>query len=273
MTGSEKSRGSRALARGGAWRDLVLAGLPMVLICAATIASVPLAGAAGESPAPAEPGVLPLSSVEHRPSEAAQSLRAGDAKAWEEVPETVLKLNRTPPLYDGDPMDRGTSPPTRVAVVRVDSSLLLRIQWEDDSDDAIPPPRRLPDVGADGIYKQHSRGLDQFTDAVCVMVPRERGPRQQYPPLMMGGREDPVDLFYWHQERGFQWLGAHGRASTASTGHEVEGSARRWERGWSVVFELTGVAPRTPISFAVWNGSEQQRDGLKYYSPWYEVGR
>ena len=217
-----------------------------------------------------EPGVLSIP-VTRSPQETIPSLRRGDEGAWDTVSETAVKLSRTPPLYEGDPLDDGARPRARVAIVRTDSLLLLRIRWSDPVADEPAEPIRRPDGGDPSIYKAHSRDLVTFADAVCVMLPRRRGRHGSYPSQMMGERGAPVDLFYWSSERGFRRLNAHGRATTAPGEEAPKGAVLRGDEEWSVVFELKGIDPHTPIAFAVWDGGRDQRDGLKYFTPWYEV--
>ena len=51
----------------------------------------------------------------------------------------------------------------------------------------------------------------------------------------------------------------------------VQGTAVRDGDGWTVTLVVPKVSKGTPISFAVWDGARQQRDGLKFYSLWYEA--
>jgi DMSO reductase family type II enzyme heme b subunit len=88
---------------------------------------------------------------------------------------------------------------------------------------------------------------------------------------MMGEPGEPVDLYYWHHVKGFQHLQAAGRGTTGPTGETIPGKARRTANGWSVIFQLPVPVTATPFAFATWDGDKSHRDGLKYFSLWYEV--
>lgn len=191
--------------------------------------------------------------------------------AWQGVAEAPLWLNRTPPLYEGDPLDDGYRPAARVALIRCPEALLVRLTWSDSTESLPKPPERVPDAGQASIYKEYSLDIERFADAACVMVPRPAGPAVTLPSLMMGEKGQPVDLYYWHEVRGCQHLEAAGRSTTTRTGETFPGVAHRLANGWEVVFQLPALPGGTPLAFAVWDGARGQRDGLKYFSLWYEV--
>jgi hypothetical protein len=239
---------------------------------AALTASAPVPGSgAGPSPSATtvEAGAIRLP-VTTAPGEARALL--DDETRWSRLAGTPLRLSRTPPLYEGDPLDDGHRPETLVTVVRAGDGLVVRLAWSDPTESRPEPPRSLPDAGEAPIYKEHSRDVERFADAACVMTTRGGGPADPYPSLMMGGPGAPVDLYYWHLVRGFEKLGAHGRSTTGRTGEPSSGSARRTAGGWEVRFLLPALPAGTPVAFAVWDGDSEHRDGLKYFSVWCEVG-
>lgn len=191
--------------------------------------------------------------------------------AWQGVADAPLWLNKTPPLYEGDPLDDGYRPAARIALMRCAEALLVRLTWSDSTESLPKPPERVPDAGQASIYKEHSLDIERFADAACVMVPRPAGPTASPPSLMMGEKGQPVDLYYWHEVRGCQRLEAAGRSTTTRTGETFPGVAHRLANGWEVVFQLPALPDGTPLAFAVWDGARGQRDGLKYFSLWYEV--
>lgn len=192
--------------------------------------------------------------------------------AWGAAKSTRLHLNRTPPLYEGDAPDDGFRPEVSVRVLRLaDGSAVVRAQWTDLTANLAGEGARFPDAGEAHIYKKHSMGVGTFPDAFCAMVPVKRGPHAAYPSMMMGEAKQPVDLYFWKAGEGFQLLGAHGRASTAKTGTPLAGKMVREGNEWAVTMALPNMAPGTPVCFAVWDGAKAQRDGIKYYSLWYEV--
>jgi len=252
---------------------MVVVRMTAPLLAAILLAAVPArpptalgAGLAPETGATAG-GAFPLQVI---PSNAQPSdLLAG--RGWDGVSETLLNMNRTPPIYEGDPVDDGYRPRASVALVRAGDSFLIRLRWTDPTDSDPRGPERFPDAGDDHIYKAHSRDLERFADAACVMVPRDAGPRDAYPAVMMGDAGDPVLLYYWHRVKGLEVLQAAGRASVTGTGDTFPGRIRRTAEGWEVTLEIPAVPEGTPMAFAVWDGDRGQRSGLKYYSLWYEV--
>ncbi len=205
--------------------------------------------------------------------DSAEGLLSGQGAAWAAAVETELLWNRTPPLYEGDPLDDGYRPVAAAAALRAPDALLVRLRWRDPTESRPREPERLPDAGEGSIYKQHSLDIDRFPDAACVMLPQKPGPRAALPSLMMGERGSPVFLYYWSLARGFQRLEAAGRGTTTRTGEAFPGTTRRTKDGWEVVFELPPVPAGTPLSFAVWDGDRAQRDGLKFFSVWYEAAQ
>lgn len=200
-----------------------------------------------------------------------ESLRAGSDATWRAIPTSEIHLNRTPPLYEGDPLDDGSRVTAHVAIAESNDMLFVRLVWTDSTDSNLHPPQRWPDAGAQHIYKQHSEDIQRFADAACVMVPRQTGSRPAFPSLMMGEPDAPVDLYYWHQQRGFEHLQAAGRGTTQPTGETIPGHARRTTTGWTVVLQLPVPPLDTPMAVAVWDGARGHRDGLKFFSVWYEI--
>jgi len=201
-----------------------------------------------------------------------------NAGAWQAVPKQPVKLNRTPPLYEGDPTDDGYRPTAFVQLVQLDNqTLLLRCHWSDGSEDALNEGATHADAGADHIYTKHTVATDQFPDALCVMVPKTRGAHATYPSPMMGDVDAPVELYYWRAGKGFECLDAHGRATTGpATGENaqpapLQGQFVRDSDGWSVVMAIPNVTAQTPLCLAIWDGAKMHRDGLKFFSLWYEV--
>ena len=84
----------------------------------------------------------------------------------------------------------------------------------------------------------------------------------------MGDAEDPVEIYYWNSARGAMLMQAQGRGTTRRTGQGFPASGN-YDRGqWTVTFELPDLPAGTPVAFAVWNGSQKDRDGRKYFSVW-----
>ncbi|MDO8302845.1 MAG: hypothetical protein Q7T18_06365 [Sedimentisphaerales bacterium] len=193
---------------------------------------------------------------------------------WNIIADNPLHLNRTPPLYDGDPQDNGKRPTASIRLCRTTGGdLVIRVTWTDSTEDKKADDVRYQDGGASHIYTKHSQATDRFPDAFCAMVPVARGAAKTYPSMMMGSTENPAELYYWRAGTGFQLLNAHGRASTSETKTAIHGTVTRQSDGYVIVMILPNMLPRTPVCFAIWDGTAKQRDGMKYASLWYEVER
>lgn len=196
------------------------------------------------------------------------------AAAWELAMPLPILLNRTPPIYVGDPADDGWRPNARVQVIRLAGDrTAFRLSWTDPATDAAGQGTAYPDAGSDAIYKRHSGDTAAFPDAAAVMLPRTRGPGAIRPSLIMGDAAHPVEIVLWQAGRGFSLRTASGRATTAAVADAppIPGGAERTANGWVVCFVVENCLPGTPVCFAVWDGARGQRSGLKYYSLWYEV--
>lgn len=218
-------------------------------------------------PAVVRAAVLPVGSS----TASSEELLSRDDRFWRGLPDTEVSLNRTPPLYEGDPQDDGYRPALHASLASNGTGLFVRVRWTDDTESVPRPAERTPDAGDPSIYKAHSLDIERFSDAACIMVPLNTGKHAAYPPLMMGDRTEPVGLYFWHAQRGFTRLEGAGRGATQTTGQSFPGSVGRTASGWEAVFQLPALAPGTPMSFALWDGDKAQRDGLKFFSLWLEV--
>jgi complex iron-sulfur molybdoenzyme family reductase subunit gamma len=230
----------------------------------------------GDTPQPAAPearlGVLALAVAPAPTGATAQQLTSATGGFWQSAPRFILHLNRTPPIYPNDPFDDGKRPQALVQLLRMtDGAVAVRLHWTDASTNTGPTAATYPDAGEKHIYKQHSRGIETFADAACVMAPAQRGPHTTYPALMMGDPAQPVDLYFWRAGTGLQTLRAGGRASTATTTAQPVGRSIREADGWTVIMLLPNLPAQTPVAFALWDGSKGQRGGIKYVSLWHEV--
>lgn len=244
---------------------LIVVSIPVLIFIAAGVLGI-------ISIAAEDNGVLVLK-VKQEEGTAAEGLLDPNHSAWSTAPESALHLNRTPPLYVGDVPDDGKRPAAKLRLLRTAGGMLMaRIHWEDPSENRVSQGIRRPDSGSEHIYKEETEHTDSFADAFCAMVPKAREAMESYPSLMMGEAGKPVELYYWRAGDGFQVLGAHGRATTGDDGTgSARGAASREGDGWTLVLELPDVPPGTPIAFAIWDGARGHRNGLKYFSLWYEV--
>jgi DMSO reductase family type II enzyme heme b subunit len=91
-----------------------------------------------------------------------------------------------------------------------------------------------------------------------------------FPPLMMGDANASATLYYWNGSRGGAVLSASGRTTVhpmvgASLDHRASYDAGRWSVTMSVPDQPDGY----PLAFALWDGAQGDRDGLKFFSIWY----
>lgn len=143
----------------------------------------------------------------------------------------------------------------RVAAAHNGEALFFRLSWQDESKD-------------DGIGD-----TDRFTDAAAVLMPV----RRDGPLLTMGSQEQPVNGWYWRPDMESPLsvtatgLGTTVRGQNGSLTAGVSYSRGGWqlvisrpfavERDPSIVALHRGMT--TKVAFAVWQGSNQERGGIK----------
>lgn len=229
-------------------------GFFLVMLAAATLAWAQ----AGKPPAGQMLATTPLSAP-------VEALLNGSA-AWDQIPVHKISLNRTPPLYDTDEPASPEIATVDVRAVRTDGKLLVQMSWLDPTHDAatLPAvPNTLPETR---FHKLPTEAEDRFFDAAAVMFPAQPG--AVTPSLQMGDSQDPVRIYYWNAARGPMLMEAAGRGTTRRTGASFTAHAKYEKSRWTVVLELPGLPAGTPLAFAVWNGSQKDRDGRKYFSVW-----
>ena len=194
-------------------------------------------------------------------------LREGQAQ-WNQIAVKRVALNRTPPLFDTDEPTTLEISGVDVRVARVSGNLLVQLSWRDPTQDAVTlaaVPDSPPEIR---FRKVQTEANDRFFDAAAVMVPAKSGARAVYPSLQMGDADDPVEIYYWNATRGAMLMQAQGRGTTKRTGQGFPANSVYANGQWNVVFELPDLPTGTPVAFAVWNGSQKDRDGRKYFSVW-----
>ncbi len=143
----------------------------------------------------------------------------------------------------------------RVAAAHNGEALFFHLSWRDDTrDDSMPD-------------------TDRFTDAAAVLVPV----RGDAPLQAMGSPEQPVNAWYWRPDlEGPLSVSATGLGTTVRGGDgSLAAAASYADGGWQVVISyrfpsradegLTALRPgrTTKAAFAVWQGSNQERAGIK----------
>jgi len=185
---------------------------------------------------------------------------------WNQVPAHKISLNRTPPLYDTDEPASLEIATVEVRVVRVNGRLLVQMSWLDPTEDTAALPE-IPSTPPEArFHKLPTEADDRFFDAAAVMFPEKPGAIT--PSLQMGDADDSVQIYYWNAARGPMLMQAAGRGTTRRTGATFAAHGAYEKGRWTVVFELPDLAAGTPMAFAVWNGSQKDRDGRKYFSVW-----
>ena len=201
-------------------------------------------------------------------SSTADSLLNGGPSAWTQVPAKRIGLNRTPPLYETDEPATQEIATADVRIARTSGKLVVQLTWRDTTQDSAtltPVPDTPPETR---FRKVQTESNDRFFDAAAVMFPAKSGPDAMSPSLQMGDAEHPVDIYYWNAARGPMLMQAQGRGTTRRTGQSFSANAAYQNGQWTVTFELPELPAGTPMAFAVWNGSQKDRDGRKYFSVW-----
>lgn len=189
---------------------------------------------------------------------------------WKQAPPKRISLNRTPPLYDTDEPASSEISTADVRALRSGGKVFVQMSWHDKTRDATtlePVPDSPPE---NRFRKVPTEAEDRFFDAAAVMVPA-RPVATSTPALQMGDPGNPVDIYYWNAVRGAMLMEAQGRSTTRRTGQTFPAAATFQNGQWTVTFEISDQPAGTPMAFAIWNGSQKDRDGRKYFSVWYTV--
>jgi Ethylbenzene dehydrogenase len=198
-------------------------------------------------------------------SSSADVLLNGSA-AWDQVSARRISLNRTPPLYDTDEPASLEIPVLDVRIARAGGRVLVQMSWADPTHDSASLPEVPKTPPETRFRKLHTEAEDRFFDAAAVMFPTKPGAAT--PSLQMGDADDPVQIYYWNAARGPMLMEAAGRGTTRRTGNSFAAHATYEKGHWTVAFELPDLPAGTPLAFALWNGSQKDRDGRKYFSVW-----
>jgi complex iron-sulfur molybdoenzyme family reductase subunit gamma len=188
--------------------------------------------------------------------------------AWDQITAKHVALNRTPPLYDTDEPANLDIPALDVRLARAGGELIVQLSWRDATHDAITlaeVPNTPPETR---FLKVPTQADDRFFDAAAVMFPEKPGIGAVAPSLQMGDAEHPVGIYYWNATRGAMVMQAQGRGTTKPTGQTFPAKGTYQKGRWNVTFQLHDLPAGTTVAFAIWNGSQKDRDGRKYFSVW-----
>lgn len=201
-------------------------------------------------------------------SASADGLLNGGPAAWNQIAVKRVALNRTPPLYDTDEPAALEIPSLDVRTARAGGKLLVQLSWRDPTRDAIALAE-VPNTPSETRFRKvQTEADDRFFDAAAVMFPAKLGSDAIAPSLQMGDAEHPVEIYYWNATRGAMLMQAQGRGTTRRTGQNFPANSTYQNGQWNVIFELPDLPAGTAMAFAVWNGSQKDRDGRKYFSVW-----
>jgi len=64
---------------------------------------------------------------------------------------------------------------------------------------------------------------------------------------------------------------ATGRETTTRTGQSFPAQGQYANGKWAVTLQISDLRAGTPFAVALWNGSQQDRDGRKYFTIWYRA--
>ncbi|MBW2273258.1 MAG: ethylbenzene dehydrogenase [Deltaproteobacteria bacterium] len=204
---------------------------------------------------------------------AADELIRPDSKVWLEAKAEPVDLTGVPVSmqptafisnsWTGKPV--GVVTGLTFSALHNGEDIALRLEWADPSQDL--------DIDDN----------DHFPDGAAVVFPM----KDDAPLITMGSPQQPVNAWHWRADRPAEARNnvATGIGTTRVTkGAEIRTAARYHDGHWQVVFvralRRSGVestiqlaaGQTTPIAFAVWEGSNGERGGLKSFSPrWYDL--
>lgn len=182
-----------------------------------------------------------------------------------------LLWNRTPKIFSTDPEPPPAAAMRATARAEISGGTLhVTLSWTDPTDDAVEGAVRAA-YGKDPIYRKPTERTDRFGDAAAMMVPAAKG--EPFPGIMMGDPGHEVRIVLWRAGGGVETLRARGRG-TVERSRETTGLSASQQRSGTrraVTFTMTGYSPDLPVSFAIWDGGNGDRNGYKWYTPWYRI--
>ena len=194
-------------------------------------------------------------------------------QAWAKARADTVVLSPTP--LDLQPVEYvrvswtsrpyGKSSSMKVTSLHNGEQIFFRLVWQDDSADA-----KIADI-------------NQFVDAAAVLFPIVA----DAPLFGMGAQGKPVNAWFWRAD----WeqpknVSAEGMGSTQRRDDPALASSARHQRGrWDVIISrsLNGkgspagtvalrAGAQTKVAFAIWQGANQERAGIKAFSPaWQDL--
>jgi complex iron-sulfur molybdoenzyme family reductase subunit gamma len=193
------------------------------------------------------------------------------AGIWRGLGTTAIKLMATPLALQPSEyiqnkwkgLKHGETKEVRVAAAHNGQAIFFRIEWDDPSDDS------------------HPNDMSAFPDQAGVMLPiKDDGVIEQ-----MGEEARPVNMWLWRADQETpHYVTAMGRGTTKRHADPPLAARGSWQDGkWTIVISrpfnvnlpAADVVPLAPgvthkCTFAVWQGANKERAGLKAYGAIWE---
>jgi len=197
-----------------------------------------------------------------------QTLLDPNADAWRSIGSERVELDATPIVLQPSEYIQvkwkdtpyGETAAVSVSAAHNREAIFFRLSWDDATDDSRP------------------NDMANFPDQAAVMLPIT----DDAPISEMGLPDKPVNMWLWRGDLETPlYVTATGRGTTVRHPESpLLGKAAYGEGGWSVVIArpfnvglaAQYVVPLAPgmqhkCTFAVWQGSNKERAGLKAYGP------
>lgn len=184
---------------------------------------------------------------------------------WERLPEYRVELTMAPPWHESVDLRYDEDAPSQYVYVnfaRTADRFYVRLRWRDASRDA----QTTLDRFRDGVAVQFAIGGDETSS------------------VMGSDAEEPVNIWYWRADSDqIESLAAGGPGSTTHLDAQPVSGASLYQPGetsasnqWVVVMssplqsagehQVSFDRAQVPVAFALWQGGDGERDGLKRVS-------
>lgn len=193
-----------------------------------------------------------------------RSVNDPDDIIWERLPEYRVAMNPAPAVHESVDLRVNYDAETsylNMTLARTSDRFYVRLRWVDESRDT-------------------ATSFDRFRDGVAVQFSLGDSDTSY---IMGDGPDSAVNIWYWRSDNNtVQNLAAGGPGSTTTLDQQsVSGDSMYMMNDgdpneWVVVMsrpidaaaehDASFSGDMVPMAFAVWQGAEQQRDGLKSVS-------
>jgi DMSO reductase family type II enzyme heme b subunit len=200
-----------------------------------------------------------------------EALLDPDARTWSALGPQSIQLSSSPLVLQPseyiqnkwNSLTHGQTPEVRVRAAHNGEAIFFRLEWDDAVDDS------------------HPNNMANFPDQAGVMLPL----KDDAPIAEMGLEKQPVNMWLWRADVDAPfYVTAKGRGTTTRHADTPLKGKGAWRNGtWAAVIArpfnvnlpAEFVVPLAPgmthkCTFAVWQGSNKERGGLKAYHPLWE---